>query len=52
MEILVSKKEAEKDPQVIEAFEKALDDVTDGLLPLGGGVNRGNGTFKGSWKKE
>ena len=52
MEILVSKKEAEKDPQVIEAFEKALDDVTDGLLPLGGGVNRGNGTFNGSWEKE
>lgn len=32
-----------------EAFKHALDDICDGLLPLGGGVNRGNGCFKGSW---
>ena len=51
LEILVSK-EAEKEPNVLKAFEKALDDVKDGLLPLGGGVNRGNGTFRGSWRKE
>ncbi len=29
-----------------QAFEMALDDLTAGLLPLGGGVNRGNGFFK------
>lgn len=51
LEILVSK-EAEKEPNVLKAFEKALDDVKDGILPLGGGVNRGNGTFRGSWRKE
>ena len=31
-----------------EAFEAALKDIIDGLLPLGGGVNRGNGCFGGS----
>lgn len=41
----------EKD-KVLKAFEYALTDICNGLLPLGGGVNRGNGTFKGSWKKE
>lgn len=34
------------------AFERALDDICNGLLPLGGGVNRGNGCFKGSYIKE
>lgn len=28
-----------------EAFEMALDDICEGRLPLGGGVNRGNGIF-------
>lgn len=31
-----------------EAFETALDDICEGRLPLGGGVNRGNGIFKGT----
>jgi CRISPR/Cas system CSM-associated protein Csm3 (group 7 of RAMP superfamily) len=35
----------------IAAFEKTLDDIVNGLLPLGGGVNRGNGVFGGSWTK-
>ena len=35
-----------------EAFEYALDDICTGLLPLGGGVNRGNGCFKGEWTKK
>lgn len=35
-----------------KAFERALDDICNGLLPLGGGVNRGNGCFMGSYKKE
>ena len=51
MKILVSKDAAKKE-HVLEAFEKALDDVCSGILPLGGGIGRGNGTFRGSWKKE
>ena len=30
----------------IDAFEKALGDINDGLLPLGGGNGRGHGIFK------
>lgn len=37
--------------KALEAFETALTDLCKGYLPLGGGVNRGNGTFKGSLKK-
>lgn len=33
--------------EYISAFEKALGDLCDGLLPLGGGTNRGNGCFAG-----
>lgn len=33
---------------VRKAFEASLQDIADGLLPLGGGVNRGNGMFKGA----
>jgi len=33
------------------AFENALNDITIGMLPLGGGVNRGNGIFTGKWEK-
>lgn len=36
---------------VIKAFECALKDVVSGRLPLGGGVNRGNGTFEGKVNK-
>jgi len=25
--------------------------LSNGMLPLGGGVNRGNGIFTGSWTK-
>lgn len=31
-----------------EAFEDALKDLCTGMLPLGGGVNRGNGIFTGA----
>lgn len=34
-----------EDPDIKKAFENALDDLKKGLLPLGGGVNRGNGVF-------
>ena len=37
--------------KALEAFETALIDLCKGCLPLGGGVNRGNGTFKGILKK-
>jgi CRISPR/Cas system CSM-associated protein Csm3 (group 7 of RAMP superfamily) len=46
-EILVNKAAFSSDPNIKEAFEAALCDICNGLLPLGGGVNRGNGTFKG-----
>ena len=43
-------KEADKEAELaIKAFEKALDDLCKGLLPLGGGVNRGHGVFKGKY---
>ena len=32
---------------VMKALELALDDICKGMLPLGGGVNRGHGTFSG-----
>lgn len=50
-EIFVSKA-ALADPLVRQAFEKALGDICAGLLPLGGGTNRGNGTFVGTLKIE
>lgn len=34
-----------EDPDIKMAFENAIDDMKKGLLPLGGGVNRGNGVF-------
>ena len=50
LDILVAKK-AFHDDNYREAFEHSLQDVCDGLLPLGGTVNRGNGTFTGQWTK-
>jgi CRISPR-associated protein, TM1792/TM1809 family len=41
----------EKDGKIVKAFEAALTDLCRGYLPLGGGVNRGNGTFKGKLNK-
>jgi hypothetical protein len=46
-DILVAKK-ALADPTRKEAFEKALNDICTGMLPLGGSTNRGNGTFTGT----
>ena len=48
-DILVDKK-AFTEENVKRAFEDAIDDICKGLLPLGGGVNRGNGAFTGSLK--
>lgn len=39
------------DENVRTAFEAALKDVATGMLPLGGGVNRGNGVFIGKATK-
>lgn len=38
-------------PQIKNAFEYALTDLCEGLLPLGGGTNRGNGRFTGKWEQ-
>lgn len=49
LEILVNETEKVKsNANVLRAFHQALQDLCDGLLPLGGGVCRGNGTFTGS----
>jgi CRISPR/Cas system CSM-associated protein Csm3 (group 7 of RAMP superfamily) len=34
-----------------KAFEAALNDLCSGMLPLGGGTMRGNGCFRGTFKK-
>ena len=39
------------DIDVVQAFELTLDDIRKGMLPLGGGVNRGHGIFTGTIKK-
>ena len=45
-----------KKENIIKALESAIYDVCTGMLPLGGGVNRGNGCFElsstGEFKKE
>ena len=50
-EIMVDKTAIDKDRDYRQAFECALKDLIDGILPLGGGVNRGNGCFGGSVKE-
>ena len=50
--ITEDKKDKEDKEKILKAFETALTDLCKGYLPLGGGVNRGNGTFKGSLKKD
>lgn len=42
-------KESIKDDNIRNAFEKSLQDIAEGLLPLGGGVNRGYGVFTGNY---
>ena len=50
LEILVNN-DVFKIPNVQEALEKTLEDLCSGMLPLGGGVNRGNGCFEGTLTK-
>ena len=49
---ILAKKEALENKMVCEAFEEAMKDICKGLLPLGGGVNRGNGVFTGCLIKD
>lgn len=49
-EILVA--EPINDEDIEYALEQALNDVRNGMLPLGGGVNRGNGIFTGKFLKD
>lgn len=48
-EILLDKKVEDK---ALEAFEKALDDLCIGMLPLGGATTKGHGVFTGKWSKK
>ena len=42
--------DAFKKPKVEEALEAAIEDICEGRLPLGGGVNRGQGVFSGTYE--
>ena len=53
LDIMVNKLEEAQNKKiysenVINAFEATLTDITNGMLPLGGGVNRGHGSFSGT----
>lgn len=48
-DILV-RKDALTDPDIKAAWERTLDDLRSGLLPLGGSTNRGHGIFTGKWE--
>lgn len=39
---------SQDDPHIQTAFEMVLKDITTGMLPLGGSVNRGHGCFNGT----
>lgn len=49
---IMANNDALKGEHIQEALEDAMIDICKGLLPLGGGVNRGNGVFKGSLIKD
>ncbi len=46
LDIYVQQEAFKGDATIRSAFEKALDDLRSGMLPLGGGTNRGNGIFR------
>lgn len=48
---IIVENKALKDEDVKNALENALKDIVSGMLPLGGGVNRGNGCFTGEITK-
>lgn len=43
---ILEKEEKVEGENIQTAFELALQDICNGMLPLGGGVNRGNGCFE------
>ena len=43
--------EMERFERYMQALERAMQDLAKGYLPLGGGVNRGHGVFKGKIEK-
>lgn len=47
-EVLYVNAKVLKDQDIKRALERSLQDICDGLLPLGGGTNRGHGIFTGS----
>lgn len=49
---ILAREEALKDDTIKQALKNALNDICTGMLPLGGGVNRGNGVFTGSLTEE
>lgn len=53
LELLVDVDERiNEDQRIIQAFEEALKDVCEGMLPLGGNVNKGYGQFEGKLYKD
>lgn len=50
LKLLVNNSAFEGKDDVKTAFEDTLKDLCSGMLPLGGGVNRGNGCFEGTIK--
>lgn len=50
MTIMVENSAFAGDEKIRQAFERALTDITEGMLPLGGGVMRGHGVFSGTMK--
>ena len=51
MNLLVNNAAFNGNDLVKTAFEDTLKDLCSGMLPLGGGVNRGNGCFEGTIKR-
>lgn len=49
LEILINKEKV-KDEVALEAFKKALEDITKGMLSLGGATTKGHGIFTGELK--
>lgn len=41
-----------KDAKYLNLLEKALTDITKGILPLGGATTKGHGIFEGEWTKK
>lgn len=49
---IYAKSDALKGDKIQDSLEEAMIDICKGMLPLGGGVNRGNGVFIGSLTKD